>query len=286
MSRLALGAVIGFTVLVLSGCSAEDKAQIKRLAMPVPATEEAPYVHDLWQWAWLAAMIVGVIVWGLIFYAVIRFRRRDPDEIPVQTRYHLPIEIFYTIAPVVMVITFFFFTVQTQNKTFHSYANPDRVITVVGQQWSWTFNYNLAYDKDSKQYVAKGGEVLHSVGTTGDRPTLYLVKGEKTQINLASPDVIHSFWVPSFLFKLDVFPGRVNTFGVTPSKEGHFDGRCAELCGVYHSRMLFDLEVVSRAEFDKQMAALKQQGSTGPALGGADVNIQDGLKPAAEGSNQ
>lgn len=278
--------MIGFIVLVLSGCSADDKSQLERLAMPVPATEEAPHVYDLWQWAWLAAMIVGVLVWGLIFYAVIRFRRRDPDEIPVQTRYHLPIEIFYTIAPVIMVITFFFFTVQTQNKALHTYPNPDRVITVVGQQWSWTFNYNLAYDKSTKEYVEKGGEVVHAGGTTGDRPTLYLVKGEKTQIYLASPDVIHSFWVPSFLFKLDVVPGRVNTFGVTPTKEGRFDGRCAELCGVYHSRMLFDVQIVSKAEFDKQMAALKDQGNTGPALGGADVNIQAGLKPTTDGSNE
>ena len=277
---------MGFTVLLLSGCSAEDNEQIKRLAMPVPASEEAPHIYDLWQWAWLAAMIVGVIVWGLIFYAVIRFRRRDPNEIPVQTRYHLPIEIFYTIAPVVMVVVFFFFTVKAQNASFRDHKDPDRVITVVGQQWSWTFNYNLAYDKSSKEYVEEGGEVVFDAGTTADRPTLYMVKGEKTQINLASPDVIHSFWVPSFLFKLDIVPGRVNSFGVTPTREGTFAGRCAELCGVYHSRMLFDLKVVDKAEFDARMAELKEQGNTGPALGGADINQQAGLKSGAEGSHE
>lgn len=287
-SRLALGSLAGLAVLVLSGCSAEDKAQIKRLAMPVPATEEAPHIYDLWQWAWLAAMLVGVLTWGLIFYAMIRYRRRDPNEIPVQTRYNLPIEIFYTIAPVIMVIVFFFFTVKAQNATFRDHEDPDRVITVVGQQWSWTFNYNLAYDKDTKEFgqAPVGGEVVYDVGTTADRPTLYLVEGEKVQFNLYSPDVIHSFWVPSFLFKLDIVPGRVNTFGVTPNREGTFEGRCAELCGVYHSRMLFDVKVVSESEFDQRMAALKEQGNTGPALGGADVNIQDGLEPASEGSHE
>lgn len=284
--RLALGALMGLSVLVLSGCSAEDEAQIRRLAMPIPATEEAPHIYDLWQWAWLAAMVVGVIVWGLIFYAIVRFRRRSPNEIPVQTRYNLPIEIFYTIAPVIMVIVFFFFTVKAQNASFRDHEDPDRVITVVGQQWSWTFNYNLAYDKDTEEYsAANGEEVVHEAGTTGERPTLYLVEGEKTQFNLVSPDVIHSFWVPSFLFKLDVVPGRVNTFGVTPNREGTFEGRCAELCGVYHARMLFDVKVVSEAEFDAHMAQLKERGNTGEALGGADVNIQAGLK-SDEGSHE
>ncbi|RYE76087.1 MAG: cytochrome c oxidase subunit II, partial [Myxococcales bacterium] len=229
-----------------------------------------------------------VITWGLIFYAIIRYRRRDPNEIPVQTRYNLPIEIFYTIAPVVMVIVFFFFTVKAQNASFHNYEKPDRVITVVGQQWSWTFNYNLDYDKKSREFgeAAVGGDVVYDAGTTADRPTLYLVEGEKTQFNLYSPDVIHSFWVPSFLFKLDIVPGRINTFGVTPSREGTFEGRCAELCGVYHSRMLFDVKVVSKAEFDQHMAKLEDEGNTGPALGGADVNIQDGLEPASEGSHE
>lgn len=286
-SRLVPVALMATAALALSGCSAEDKEQIKRLAMPVPATEEAPHIYDLWQWAWLAAMVVGVIVWGLIFYAMIRFRRRDPNEIPVQTRYNLPIEIFYTIAPVVMVVVFFFFTVKAQNGSYHNYDKPDRVITVVGQQWSWTFNYNLDYDKDSNEYVAAGGdEVLYDVGTTADRPTLYLVKGEKTQFNLYSPDVIHSFWVPSFLFKLDVVPGRNNTFGITPTKAGTFEGRCAELCGAYHSRMLFDVKVVDKDEFEEKMAELKEQGNTGPALGGADANVQAGLESADEGSHQ
>ena len=81
-------------LLILSGCSAEQEGEIRRLALPVPSTKEAPYVYDLWMWTWLVVMIVGVIVWGLIFYASLRYRRRSESEIPVQTRYNLPIEIF------------------------------------------------------------------------------------------------------------------------------------------------------------------------------------------------
>ena len=102
--------------------------------------------------AWLAAILVGVLVWGLICYAAIHFRRRSDDEIPVQTRYNLPIEILYTVAPVMMVLVFFFFTVKTQNDVLRRPTrSPDHTVTVVGQQWSWTFNY----DKDDRRSTAR-----------------------------------------------------------------------------------------------------------------------------------
>jgi cytochrome c oxidase subunit 2 len=275
---VAFGVLTSSALLLLSGCSSEDTDQIKRLAMPIPATEEAPHIYDLWRWAWLAAIIIGCVVWGLIFYAAIRFRRRSADEIPVQTRYNLPIEIFYTIAPVMVVIVLFFFTVKTQDASLHNFKQPDRTVTVVGQQWSWSFNYNLTYDEDKRDFVPTGdGEVVHEVGTTAERPTLWLVKGEKTEFHLYSPDVIHSFWVPDFLFKMDVVPGRDNHFGVTPTRLGTYEGRCAELCGLYHSKMLFNVKVVDRAEYDAHMAELVASNQTGPALGGSDVRDQTGL---------
>ena len=266
-------------LLILSGCSQDQEGEIKRLAMPVASTKEALLIHDLWMWSWLAAMLTGVVVWGLIFYAAIRYRRRSESDVPVQTRYNLPIEIFYTIAPVMMVIVFFYFTVDTQNKVLNVADNPDQNVTVVGQQWSWTFNYNLTYNKDSEQYEPDGdGEVVYEGGTTADRPTLWLVKDQSVTFSLESPDVIHSFWVPGFLFKMDVVPGRQNQFTLTPSRFGTFEGRCAELCGVYHSRMLFDVKVVTQAEYDDHMKALAEQGNTGPALGASETAETPGLE--------
>jgi cytochrome c oxidase subunit 2 len=277
--RVALGGLMAATLLFLSGCSADQEGEIKRLAMPIASTKEAPFVHDLWIWSWVAAMITGVVVWGLIFFVSIRYRRRSETEIPIQTRYNLPIEIFYTIAPIMMVIVFFYFTLDTQKQVLHTVKDPDETITVVGQQWSWTFNYNLGYNEDSKKYEAVDGkDVVHEVGTTADRPTLWLVKDKSVTINLASPDVIHSFWVPAFLFKLDVVPGLHNHFSITPTREGTFEGRCAELCGVYHSRMLFNVKVVDQAAYDEHLATLAEQGNTGPALGAKDAGEISGLE--------
>jgi cytochrome c oxidase subunit 2 len=277
--RAAYVGLMATTLLLLSGCSQDQEGEIKRLAMPVASTKEAPHIHDLWMWSWLAAIITGVVVWGLIFYASIRFRRRSDDEIPVQTRYNLPIEIFYTIAPVMMVIVFFYFTVDTQNKVLHTSANPDQNITVVGEQWSWTFNYNVKYDEGSKKYVGDGkADPVYEGGTTGDRPTLWLVKDKSVTFFLDSPDVIHSFWVPSFLFKMDVVPGRNNHFTLTPDREGTFEGRCAELCGVYHSRMLFNVKVVDQAAYDAHVQQLAEQGNTGVATGAAETASTPGLE--------
>ena len=275
--RIGTLAFVATSLMMLAACSTEDRAQIERLAMPVSATDRGPAIFELWKWAWVAAGLTGILVWGLILYAAFRYRRRRDDEIPVQTRYNLPIEILYTIAPVVMVLVFFYFTVQTQNGVLAAASESGEAehdISVVGQQWSWTFNY---LEED-----AVGGDSVYTVGTTADEPTLVLPVDESVEIQLSSPDVIHSFWVPAFLFKLDVIPGRDNSFSFTPTREGSYEGRCAELCGVYHSRMLFDVEVVSAQEYADHLADLKADGNVGTPSGGQDASTQTGREDTAE----
>jgi cytochrome c oxidase subunit 2 len=87
--------------------------------------------------------------------------------------------------------------------------------------------------------------------------------GKSVQIDLTARDVIHSFWVVEFLYKKDMFPGSTNTMYLTPLKEGRYVGKCAELCGEYHSMMLFNVEVVSEAEYDRQMSLLAAKGNVG-----------------------
>ena len=269
---IALVAMVSAATMLVSSCSVAERRSFRRLAQPEGITNRSEGMHSLWMGAWLAAAIVGIVVWGLIGYACVKFYRRRDDEIPVQTRYNLPIEILYTVAPVVMVLVFFFFTVTVQNEVL---ADPkggkaDHTVTVVGQQWSWTFNY----DKDP---ALGGSTTVYDGGTTADRPTLYLPVNQSVDFELRSPDVIHSFWVPAFLFKMDVIPGRHNHFSLTPTREGTFKGRCAELCGTYHSRMLFNVKVVSEDEYKTHLEQLQQRGNIGPALGGSEVDKQAGL---------
>ena len=269
--RISLG-VLGLTLLTLGACSGETKEQAERFAMPAssPATVQGEAIAALWKWSWVAALITGVIVWGLIFWVAARYRRRSDDEVPVQTRYNLPLEIFYTVAPIMMVIVLFYHTVNTQNIALDKVDDPDVTVEVVGQQWSWTFNY---------PETGPQGENVFTSGTASQIPTLVLPVDKTVQFNLHSPDVIHSFWITGFLMKMDVVPGRVNNFQVHTTKEGTFRGKCTELCGVYHSRMLFNVEVVSEAEYEKFLADQAAKGFTSdaPLLGGSEARTQAGL---------
>jgi cytochrome c oxidase subunit 2 len=225
-------------------------------AMPVrDATNQSERILSLWQGSWIAALAVGAITWGLILWPAIAFRRkRGETGLPPQTRYNLPIEVFYTAVPVIMIAVFFYFTARDEDRIMRVSAHPDHNITVTGQQWSWQFTY-----------TSDGGPTTTVTGTPGKPPTLYLPKGESVQFLLQSNDVIHSFWVPAFLFKMDVIPGRQNKFEITPTKIGRFKGKCAELCGQDHSRMLFNVEVVSPTDYHTYISDLKTRLAHGSA---------------------
>jgi len=277
--RKAAGSVAGVVaILALTGCSEETTGELKRLGLPEAASDRSPYMSSLWIGAWIACLVTGVVVWGLIGYSIVRFRRRREDEIPRQLRYHMPIEMLYTVAPLIVVAVFFFFTVEKQDKMLAADAHPDHQVIVTAQQWSWTFNY-------LEEPAVDGTDVFDS-GTPADEPELWLVKDQSVTFRLHSPDVIHSFWVPSFYFKLDVVPGRENSFSMTPTRYGVFQGRCAELCGYLHSEMLFQVHVVTPEKFEAHLERLKEKGNTGVVLGGKNSDTVEGLEPADEGSSQ
>lgn len=236
-------------VLVLSGCSQEARESASRMGLPEPATAEGPIILNLWQGTWLVAIAIAVLVIGLLFAAMILYRRKSDDEVPKQTRYNIPLEVLYTAVPLVIVFGLFFFTARDQAQLTKISGEHDHTVNVVAFRWSWAFNY-LDYG-------------VYEIGTPAEPPVLYLPVDEKVKFELTSPDVIHSFWIPAFLTKLDVVPGRLNVFEVTPNKPGEYAGKCAELCGVDHSRMLFRVKVVSQQEFETHIATLRAKGQEG-----------------------
>ena len=247
------------TVVLLAGCSAETTGQLARLGLPDAASDRAPHMFNLWIGSWIAAGVVGVFTWGLIGWAVLRYRRKD-NQMPKQNRYNLPMEIMYTIVPFIIVGVLFYFTVVAQNNVLQRTPEPDHTVKVVGQKWSWTFNYT---EEDNPAV----GQNVWEAGTIEKTPDLYLPVGKTVLFELRSADVIHSFWVPSFYQKLDVVPGRENSFEITPTKTGVFPGKCSELCGTYHSAMLFNVHIVSEEEYNAYLKTLIAKKQTGEALG-------------------
>ena len=245
--RLAVGALFGASAMLTTGCTVD---QALRMGLPEPATKEAPIIESLWIGSWIAAWVVGALVWGLIVAAIILYRRRAHHVgLPKQTAYNVPIEFLYTVAPLVMILVLASFVWRDQSELTALTDKPTHTVGVVGFRWSWAFNYTE--------------EGVYEIGTPDARPTLWLPVDERTRFELTSPDVAHSFWVPDFLFKMDVIPGRTNKFELTPDKLGTYPGRCAELCGVDHSAMLFDVKVVSRGEYDAHIQDLRDSGQTG-----------------------
>jgi heme/copper-type cytochrome/quinol oxidase subunit 2 len=202
--------------------------------MPNPATKKAPdHPAAVAGISGSPRFAVGALVWGLILWSCFAYRRsRHGIEVPPQTRYNLPLELLYTAIPLIMVGVIFYFTAKDETSLLQINNTQYTSINVVGRQWSWTFNYNYDASLNDGGGAATSQDTAYDIGTPGQLPTLYLPEGEEVKFTLTSPDVIHSFWIPSFLFKLDVVPGRVNMFEVTPDRLGTFGGECAELCGV------------------------------------------------------
>ncbi|MEN3316119.1 MAG: cytochrome c oxidase subunit [Acidimicrobiaceae bacterium] len=240
-SPWARAAASAIGLLALTGCEVPD------FGAPHGATTQGKDTFHLWQGAVVAALVVGVIVWGLIFYVIIRYRRRD-DEIPSQRDKNIPLEIAYTIVPVIIVAGLFYFTVTTQDRINKVAAHPAVQIDVTGFQWGWKFQYT--------------GTPI-TVASQGDsKPVLVLPVDQTTRITLRAVDVIHGFYVPEFLFKRDAVPGLVNTFDFHPVRTGTFLGHCSVFCGLRHADMLFDVSVLSRADYGRWLSDQQAKGTS------------------------
>jgi len=265
----------GLAVLLvaLTGCTNDT---FTRLGFPNPITKQGLVTLHLWQGSWIAGMAVAVVVWALILWAVI-FHRKRGDQLPPQVRYNLPIEILYTALPFVLIAVLFYYTARDEDYIDTLTSHPDLTVNVVGYQWSWQFSYPQ-YKLSSGSGIVTDNGVMYP----GPLPMLEVPTNETVRFNLTSPDVIHAFWVPEFLFKRDVIPGHPNHFEVNLTHTGTYTGHCSELCGLYHSRMLFTLKVVTPQQFQQWISQQQAQPSTGqPAQ---PPNDGSGVGPG--GSNQ
>ena len=261
---IAVPLVATGVVLALTGC---DDLQLHGylpgfISGQPDATNQTQRVSDLWVGSWLTLLAVGVITWALIiWFAIVYRRRRGQTGLPVQIRYNMPIEIFYTVVPLILVLGLFAFTARDETAIESRFPDPTTVIDAYGKQWSWDFDYQKekVYESgiQAQPDDATRGYVEKAI------PTLYLPVNQRTEIRLRTRDVNHSFWVIDFLYKKDMIAGQTNYWDFIPTRIGTFEGKCAELCGEYHSRMLFNVKVVSQADYQAHIAELRAAGNVG-----------------------
>ena len=192
-----------------------------------------------------------------MFWVCVAYRRRG-TELPRQTKYNLPIEALYTVVPFLIVAVLFYYTAITQTYVTDLRPRPDTTVTVTAFKWNWQFSYNDRRDP-------RTDDLVYTYGTDDEIPVLVIPENKNVRFVVNSNDVIHSFWVPETLFKRDVFPAATknqnNEWQIRPMVRGSYVGRCAELCGTYHSQMNFEMRVVSDSQYQRYLGALATFGN-------------------------
>ena len=244
-------AVATLAAVVASACD------VPGFGAPDPRSTQGQSIFDLWRGFFVTAIFVAALVWGLLIFVILRYRRRKDDDdetIPSQNAYNIPIEVIYTVAPILIVACLFTASVITQRKVdkVGPASQAGAIVDVIGFQWSWQFYYPH--------------EKILITGHPGTGPELVLPVDKPAHLRLISADVNHSFWVPDFLSKRDLIPGVRNEIQVNPNKQGSYVGRCAEFCGLDHWQMNFSVRVVSEADYQAWLTRQKAEQATQPAL--------------------
>lgn len=269
--------IIGLMALVAvlaTGCSTEE---VLRFGWPEGITPQAEEMRALWTWSVVAALVIGVIVWGLMFWSMIFHRKRATDtELPSQFQYNLPLEVVLTAIPLVIIGVLFYYTAVAQTMVNSKDEPADVNVNVISFQWGWEFQYADREDGS--------GQMISTVGSPGEIPLLVVPKDKRVRYTISSKDVIHSFFVPAWNFKRDTFPhpennGQDNVFQNTIDREGSFVGRCAELCGTYHSMMNFEVRALSPERFERY---LDLRAERNPVTGSPNTAAQALERMAAE----
>jgi cytochrome c oxidase subunit II len=263
LQALVVGALLIAAVLVAiaGGFDLIGTSQriVTGLFPPEAVTTQGAQIRDLYTIVFLIAVVVFFVVEGLIVWTVLRYRRKPGDNaLPAQTHGNAIAEVVWTVVPTLIVAFLFVISWQTLNHVEIVSADPQTRIKAVAGQFQWTF-----------EYLDQTGEnaVYTQLVAVGDDGGLVLPAGRTVQLSLESPDVIHAFYVPQFLFKRDVVPGRINRFEFTVGEQyagQTFRGQCAELCGAGHRLMLFDVHAYTPADFDAWLQTRIEEANASP----------------------
>lgn len=240
-------AAVCLWLLVLSGCAG--------IQSPLsPAGEQADALHSLFMLMMIVCGGVYLLVLAGLLWSVLRARTCHQTGAGAGAGGDRRLDRgLYTAAGAIVVgLTVLIVGSFIADRALVAAREDDAMIVrVTGHQWWWRIEYR---DPASGRWIETANE-------------LHLPLGRTARVELASGDVIHSFWVPNVSGKIDMIPGRRNIIDLTPRRLGWFRGQCTEFCGTQHAHMAFDVKVDSQPEFD---AWLARQGS------GAMAEKQDG----------
>jgi cytochrome c oxidase subunit II len=200
--------------------------------------------QDLWGVYLPIGTAVAVIIFALVVFTLVRFRRRS-DELPRRREGPPILEGLYALLLAGVVVFLIAMTFRTDDRVIEVSADPGLEVDVTAFQWGWRFTYP--------------DEEVTVVGDDRRPPTLVVPIDTTVQFTLSSRDVIHSFWIPEVRFKRDAFPERETTFDLSFGEEDMV-GRCAEFCGLAHGEMTFDVVGMEQDEFSDWLRTQRRAG--------------------------
>ncbi|MDQ3938839.1 MAG: cytochrome c oxidase subunit II [Chloroflexota bacterium] len=224
--------------LLLAGC------------LPEAVTREGRSISALYDFVLLLALAVTGLVWGLLTFAVLRYRRRrqqtEAGSLPAQTGGNVALEAVWTVVPLLTIFALFGLTLITLDDVDRRQPGEPVELHVEAFRWGWRMSYPA--------------EQVTVDGFAEPGPQAVVPVGQPLLITLTSRDVVHAFYVPQFLYKRDAIPGRDEVFELTIEHEGTYRGQCAEFCGLFHARMPFSIRAVPAGEYEAWVAEQQAAG--------------------------
>jgi cytochrome c oxidase subunit 2 len=262
--RLAVAASLVALLVLLMACGTVDNPQNTFAAEGDVARKQRDL---LIYWVLAPAAVIFVLVQSLLIYAVIRYRRRKEGELPKQVHGNNRLEIAWTIAPAILLLIIAVPTIDLLIDLGRKPADDALQVNVIGQQFSWEFQYPDIVDAE--------GKPLTVLGLPGKPAEMHVPVGREIALSIESRDVIHSFWVPKLAGKLDAIPGRTNRMYFNATRPGSYAGQCAEFCGLQHADMLLVVIAESEEDFQEWVTdQLEGGGAAGAGSGSAELVSQ------------
>jgi cytochrome c oxidase subunit II len=189
-------------------------------------------------------VVVSVLVWGIVAFALVRYRARRRGE-PSKKSEAKIVESIYALVLAGIVAVLVWQTFTTEDRVDRVSSTPGARIDIVAFKWQWRINY-------------PGEGVPAVVGIRAHTPELVVPTGTTIRFTLRSRDVIHALWFPELRFKRDAFPHRTTRFDLVFDKAGEFTGRCAEFCGLDHAEMTLRVRALPPAQFSAWLEERRQ----------------------------
>src|SRR5262245_52654397 len=288
MIRKVMASFAAFAALALTAQAAHAESGWHLLNMTQGVTEISRKIYDLHMLIFWVCVIIGVVVFGVMIYSLLKFRKSQGAVADTTMVHNTKVEVVWTVIPVLILVGMAVPAANTLVE-LEDTRNTELTIKVTGYQWGWQYDYldngvvffsRLTREADAARRLASGTDVtkIEHYLRDVDNPLIVPVD-TKVRLLVTATDVIHSWWVPELAIKKDAIPGYVNElwFKIDADKAGTYRGQCVELCGRDHGFMPIVTKAVSKEEFQtwlKQTAASQKQADAGTSAPTAVANAR------------